>query len=297
MITRQAGISILDSTKDALNAFDNLKRYHELSDIASALSILLLDELDQLQPKNFLSLGDFLSTFSTKVMEYNNIAPVVLTSEMKKLKLQQCIVGDERLINSMSTLRIAARAAGKAKPRYTEYIEALTKDYNTHDAANISKKHAKSTPTQQVLMGEVNHYNNDYEDEFFDANDCAAFDIQFTPPDTLRSFTTNLLAAHESVSRRHKKRGFNPEINIPSIAFRELSDERVKLWYQFNNKDRKVIVSMHEYPKEELSVAVPYQKPKPTMNVLSSRYKNNNWPSNKLTNSTEILDIGKDLVT
>ena len=130
-------------------------------------------------------------------------------------------------------------------------------------------------------MGEVNHYNDDYEAAFFDADDYATFDIKNAPPDTLRSFTTNILAAYKSVFKRRQKRDFNPKIDIPSIAFRELSDEGVKLWYQFDNKDRQVIVSMYEYSKEELSAVVPYQKLKPTTKVLSSRYKNNSWPNNR----------------
>ena len=96
-------------------------------------------------------------------------------------------------------------------------------------------------------MGEVNHY--DQPEEFFDATDFE-FDIQNTAPDTLRSFTTNLLTAYESVSKRQPKRNFDPEIDIPPLAFKELSDEGVKLSYQFDNKDRKNIVSMHNYPKE-----------------------------------------------
>lgn len=59
LITTQASISILDNTKNSLNASNDLKRYHELSDITSIQSVLLLDELDQLRPKHFLSLGDF----------------------------------------------------------------------------------------------------------------------------------------------------------------------------------------------------------------------------------------------
>ena len=164
---------------------------------------------------------------------------------MKNLKLQRCIAGDNRLINLMSTLYIATRAAGKAKPSYDDYMAALTEACNIHDAADVSEKHAKSTPTQQVLMGEVNHYNNDYEDEFFDATDYAAFDIQNAPTDTLRSLTTNLLEAHKLASERRQKGVFNPEIDIPSTAFRKLSNEGVKLWYQFNNKDRKPIVSIY----------------------------------------------------
>ena len=48
-------------------------------------------------------------------------------------------------------------------------------------------------------MGEVNHYEQ--QEEFYDATDFD-FDIQNAPPDKLRSFTTNLLAAHELVSKR-----------------------------------------------------------------------------------------------
>ena len=49
LITSQAGISILDKAKgDASNTFDNLNIYHELSDISSARSVILLDNLDQL---------------------------------------------------------------------------------------------------------------------------------------------------------------------------------------------------------------------------------------------------------
>ena len=78
----------------------------------------------------------------------------------------------------MSTLCIAAaRAAGKVKPSYADYMAALTEACNTHDAADIGKKHAKSTPTRQVLMGEVNHYNDDYEDKFFNTNNYTDFDI------------------------------------------------------------------------------------------------------------------------
>ena len=143
-------------------------------------------------------------------------------------------------------------------------------------------------------MGEVNHYNNDHDDEFFDATDYAAFDIQNTTPDTLRLFTTNLLAAHKSVFKRQQKHNFNHDIDIPSAAYKELLDEGVKLWYQFDNKDRKIIVTMHDYPKEDLSNIVPYSKIKPAMNL---RYKNDNRSSNRLTNSTDILADRKDLVT
>ena len=141
---------------------------------------------------------------------------------MKKLKLQRCVAGDDRLINSMSTLRIAARAAGKGIPSYNHYMEVMTEACNVHDAADLSKKHAKPTPTRQVLMGEVNHYNDDFEDEFFYATDYTAFDIQNASPDTLRSFTTTLLEAHQSASKRdcRPKRTFNPEIDIPSAAFK-----------------------------------------------------------------------------
>ena len=49
LITTSAGISILDNAgDDASNAFDDLKIYHETSDIASARSVIILDELDQL---------------------------------------------------------------------------------------------------------------------------------------------------------------------------------------------------------------------------------------------------------
>ena len=83
-----------------------------------------------------------LSTFSSKVTEYDSIAPFNLSPEIKKLKLTRCIAGDEHPINSMSTLCIATWAAGKAKPKYNDYMEALTEACNTHDVANIGKKHA-----------------------------------------------------------------------------------------------------------------------------------------------------------
>lgn len=202
MIAAQAGISILDKKDYVLDAYDNLKTYHESSDVASVRSVILLDELDLLRPKDSTSLGDFLSTFSTKVTEYDNIAPAILSSEMKKLKLQRCVTGDDCPINSISILHIATRAAGNAVPTCNQCMEAMTKACGTYNAANMSKRHVKSTPTQQVLIGEVNHYNDDYEDKFFDATDYTALDIQNAPTDTLSSFTTNLLVAYESVSKR-----------------------------------------------------------------------------------------------
>ena len=89
MIKTSAGISILDTAgDDASNAFDDLKIYHKTSDIASARSVIILDELDQLRPNNCPSLGDFVSTFTAKVTEYNSIAPTALENEMRRLKLQ-----------------------------------------------------------------------------------------------------------------------------------------------------------------------------------------------------------------
>ena len=79
LITTHVGISILDKATDASNAFADLKYYHETSDIASAWSVILLDELDLLGPKDSASLGNFLSTFSTKVTEYDGIAPSPLS--------------------------------------------------------------------------------------------------------------------------------------------------------------------------------------------------------------------------
>ena len=77
LIKTGAGISILDAAgDDASNAFDDLKIYHESSDIASARSVLILDELDQLRPKDCPSLGDFVSSFTAKVTEYDSIAPL-----------------------------------------------------------------------------------------------------------------------------------------------------------------------------------------------------------------------------
>ena len=141
----------------------------------------------------------------------------------------------------MSTLRIDTKAAGKTKPTYNDYMLSLTEAYNSSDGTNISKIHAKSTPTRQVLIGEVNHYNDDYKDEFFDATDYTTFDIQNELTDTLRLFTTNLSAAHESVSKLRQKSVFNLEIDISSAAFKEFSNEGIKLWYQFDNKDRTVV--------------------------------------------------------
>ena len=46
-------------------------------------------------------------------------------------------------------------------------------------------------------MREVNHYNNDYDVEFFNATEYTAFGVQNAPPDMLRLSTTNLLAAHK----------------------------------------------------------------------------------------------------
>ena len=59
---------------------------------------------------------------------------------MKKLKLQRCVAGDDRLINSMSTLRIAARTAGSGLPSYDTYMEAMTEACNAHDAEDLSKE-------------------------------------------------------------------------------------------------------------------------------------------------------------
>ena len=191
-----------NANNDTWNAFDDLKIYHKSSDIASAWSVLLLDELDQLPPKNSLSLSDFLSTYSTKFTEYNSVAPAALSSEMKKLKLQRCIAWDNCLVNTLSTFRIATRATGKAKPLYDDYMVALIEACNIHDATDISKIYTKSIPTRQVLMGEVNHYNDDYDDKFFDTTDYTTFDIQNASTITLRSFITNLLATHGSVSKR-----------------------------------------------------------------------------------------------
>ena len=110
--------------------------------------------------------------FLANVTEYDSIAPCVLSPEMKRLKLQRCVAGDERLVNTMSTLRIATIAVGKTKPTYQDQMLSLTEACNTHDATNIRKMQAKSTPTRQVLMGEVNHHHhNDHDDEFFDATD------------------------------------------------------------------------------------------------------------------------------
>ena len=217
-----------------------------------------------------------------------------MSDELKKLKLQQCIAGDDCFVNTMSTLKIAARAAGKTKPKYGDFMLSLTKACNTHNATNSCKIHAKSIPTQQVLMGEVNHYNDDNDDKFFDETDYTAFDIQNVPPNTLRLFTTNLLAVQGSISKRRQKRNFNHKIDIPPAAFKELSNEGVKLWYQFDNKDRKIIVSMHDYLKEGSSAMVPYSKHKSTPNP---RFRNYNRDSNRLTNSTDILNDRKDLVT
>ena len=227
LIKTSAGISILDvAGDDASNAFDDLKIYHGTSDIVAAQSVLILDELDQLRPKECPSLGDFISSFTAKVTEYDSIAPFPLGKEMKQLKLQQCIAGNERLVGAMFTLGIATIATGKTKPTHEAYMLSLSKACNTIDAARITKVQNKSIPTRQVLMGEVNHY--DQQEEFSDATDFE-FDIQNAAPDTLRSFTTNLLTAYKLVSKRRPKRNFNPKIDIPPIAFKELSDEGVKL--------------------------------------------------------------------
>ena len=293
LITTSASISILDNAKDDVsNAFDDFKIYHESSDIASARSVIILDELDQLRPKSSPSLGDFVSTFSAKVTEYDSIAPSPLGAEMNRMRLQRCIVGDERLVNTMSTLRIATIAAGKTKPSYQDYMLSLSEACNTIDATNISKAQIKSIPTRQVLTGEVNHYEQ--QEEFYDATDFD-FDIQNAPTDTLQSFTTNLLAAHESVSKRRQKHNFNPEIDTSPLAFKELSNKGVKLWYQFDNKDRKIIVSMNDYPKEGSSATVPYNKNK--LPNLNPRFRNDNRPSNRLSNSTDILDSGNEVMT
>ena len=134
------------------NTFDNLKIYPESLDIASPQAILLLDKIDQLWPKNSLSLGDFLSLFSTIVTEYDSIAHVALDPEIKKLKLQQCMTGDKRLVNEISILRIATKATGKPVPLYEDHITALTEACNTHDAIDISKLHAKSTNRRKKNM-------------------------------------------------------------------------------------------------------------------------------------------------
>ena len=142
-------------------------------------------------------------------------------------------------------------------------------------------------------MGEINHYEQ--QEEFYDATDFE-FDIQNAPPDTLWLFTTTkLLAVHEAVSKRRQKRNFNPEIDIPPLAFKELSSEAVKLRYQFDNKDRKIIMSMHDYPKEGSSAMVPYDQSRPPHPNL--RYKNDNRPSNRLSNATDISNSGNDIMT
>ena len=97
------------------------------------------------------------------------------------------------------------------------------------------------------------------------------------------------------VSKRQQKRNFNPDIDIPPLAFKELSDEGVKLWYQFDNKDRKIIVSMHEYPKEGSSALVPYGQPKPPN--LKPRYWSDHQPSNRLSNTTDVSNNGNDIMT
>ena len=88
LIKTSAGISIIDAAgDDASNDFDDLKIYHETSDILSARSVIILNELDQLRPKDCPSLGDFVLTFTAKVTEYNSIAPTALENEMKQWKL------------------------------------------------------------------------------------------------------------------------------------------------------------------------------------------------------------------
>ena len=141
-------------------------------------------------------------------------------------------------------------------------------------------------------MGEANHYEQ--QEEFYDATDFD-FNFQNKLPDTLQLFTTNLLAAHKLVSKRRQKRNFNPEIDIQPLLFKELSNKGVKLWYQFDNKDRKIIVSIHDYPKEGSSTMVPYNRSKPPN--LNLRYKNDNQPSNWFSNSTDISDSGNDIMT
>ena len=156
LIKTSAGISILDAAgDDASNAFDELKIYHKMSDTASARFVIILDELARLRPKDCLSLGDFVSTFTAKVTEYNNTAPFPLGNEMKRLKLQRCIARNEHLVDAMSTLRIASIAAGKTKQSYTDYMLSPSEACNTIDAAHITKVQNISIPTRQLTDGGV----------------------------------------------------------------------------------------------------------------------------------------------
>ena len=141
-------------------------------------------------------------------------------------------------------------------------------------------------------MGEFDHYEQ--TEALYDGTDFE-FDIQNATPNMLRSFTTSLSAGHELVSNCRQKCNFNPEIDILPLAFKELSNEGVKLWYQFDNKDRKIIVSMHNYLKEGSSALVPYDQPKPPN--LKPRYRNIHQTSNRLSNATDISNNGNDIIT
>ena len=52
---------------------------------------------------------------------------------------------------------------------------------------------------------------------------------------------------------------------------------------------------MHDYPKEGSSTMVPFDKSKPPHPNL--RYRNNNRPSNRLSNATDISDSGNNTMT
>ena len=114
---------------------------------------MLLREIDQLRPENFLSSSDFISSFSTTVNEYDSIASVALDPVMKKLKLLRCIAGNDCLVNAISTLHIAAKAAASPAPSYNDHISALNQAYNNIKIAfDPSKVCTKSTNRRKKIM-------------------------------------------------------------------------------------------------------------------------------------------------
>ena len=124
----------------------NVKREQD-----DARSVILLDKLDLLRPKDSATLGGFLLLFSNKLAEYDSIASSPLNSETKTLKLQRCVADDDRLMHSMFNLRIATRAAGSELPSYSKFMEVLTKTCIEHDSADSSKLSVQGAAIWQQL--------------------------------------------------------------------------------------------------------------------------------------------------
>lgn len=194
LLITTTGVNILDSTTNVTNSFNQLKLYHETFAFIFTRFGVILDALYQLKPNQFTSLSDSPVSFLSKVIEYDVVSPTILSKNTKTQKLQRFIATDDQLINTMSTYYISTKAAKKTAYSYDDITEVLYMACNVHDATDISKKGIKPRSTRQVLKGNELIIMLTMRVNSLMMMITIFFYIDNAPPDSLKSFTTSLVA-------------------------------------------------------------------------------------------------------